>query len=46
MSTFSSWNDLVRGPQHEWGQLSGGCHPNCGVGMAVMVDKETKEGKP
>jgi len=26
--------------------LSCGCHPNCGVGMAVMVDKETKEAKP
>src|ERR1700757_2545981 len=43
MSTFSDWSDLVHGPQHEWGQLSCGCHPNCGVGMAVMVDKETKE---
>jgi uncharacterized radical SAM superfamily Fe-S cluster-containing enzyme len=46
MSTFSDWSDLVHGPQHEWGQLSCGCHPNCGVGMAVMVDKETKEAKP
>ncbi len=27
-------------------QLSCGCHPNCGVGMAVMVDKETKEAVP
>jgi len=26
--------------------LSCGCHPNCGVGMAVMVDKETKEAVP
>src|ERR1039458_5229350 len=33
-------------PQLDWGQLSCGCHPNCGVGMAVMVDKETKETKP
>jgi uncharacterized radical SAM superfamily Fe-S cluster-containing enzyme len=43
MSTFSDWADLVHGPQHEWGQLSCGCHPNCGVGLAIMVDKETKE---
>src|SRR5437870_691372 len=43
MSTFSDWADLVHGPQHEWGQLSCGCHPNCGVGLAVMIDKETKE---
>ncbi len=46
MSTFSDWSDLVHGPQATWGQLSCGCHPNCGVGMAVMVDKETKEAVP
>ena len=46
ISTFSDWSDLVHGPQAEWGQLSCGCHPNCGVGMAVMVDKETKEAVP
>ncbi len=46
MSTFSDWSDLVHGPQADWGQLSCGCHPNCGVGMAVMVDKETKEARP
>jgi 7,8-dihydro-6-hydroxymethylpterin dimethyltransferase len=26
--------------------LSCGCHPNCGTGMAVMIDKETKEAVP
>jgi uncharacterized radical SAM superfamily Fe-S cluster-containing enzyme len=46
ISTFSDWSDLVHGPQAGWGQLSCGCHPNCGVGMAVMVDKETKERAP
>ena len=46
ISTFSDWSDLVHGPQYSWGQLSCGCHPNCGVGMAVMVDKETKEKVP
>src|ERR687883_137671 len=46
MSTFSDWSDLIHGPQSDWGQLSCGCHPNCGVGMAVMVDKETKEARP
>src|SRR5205809_1663736 len=46
MSTFSDWSDLVHGPQAGWGQLSCGCHPNCGVGMAVMIDKETKEFRP
>src|SRR5512145_1722214 len=46
MSTFSDWADLVHGPTAEWGNLSCGCHPNCGVGMAVMIDKETKEAVP
>ncbi|MBS1826167.1 MAG: radical SAM protein [Acidobacteria bacterium] len=43
MSTFSDWSDLTHGPEATWGQLSCGCHPNCGIGMGVMVDKETKE---
>ena len=46
MSTFSDFADLVHGPDHDWGQLSCGCHPNCGIGLAVMVDKETKERAP
>ena len=46
MSTFSDWSDLVHGPEANWGQLSCGCHPNCGLGMAVLVDKETKEAVP
>src|SRR5258708_36369917 len=46
MSTFSDFADLVHGPAAEFGQLSCGCHPNCGIGMAVMVDKETKEAAP
>jgi uncharacterized radical SAM superfamily Fe-S cluster-containing enzyme len=46
MSTFSDWADLIHGPNAEWGQLSCGCHPDCGIGMALMVDKETKEAAP
>ncbi|HEX7359344.1 MAG TPA: radical SAM protein [Bryobacteraceae bacterium] len=46
MSTFSDFADLVHGPAADWGQLSCGCHPNCGVGMAIMCDKETKEAVP
>ncbi len=46
MSTFSDFADLVHGPEADWGQLSCGCHPNCGIGMAVMCDKETKEAVP
>src|SRR5215510_5028775 len=46
MGTFTDWADVVKGPANEWGNLSCGCHPNCGVGMAVMIDKETKEAVP
>ncbi|MGA2539860.1 MAG: radical SAM protein, partial [Terracidiphilus sp.] len=46
MSTFSDWADNVHGPNNDWGQLSCGCHPNCGIGMALMIDKETKEAVP
>ncbi len=46
MSTFSNWADHVHGPGADWGQLSCGCHPNCGVGMGIMVDKITKEAAP
>src|SRR5690349_10873273 len=46
ISTFSDFADHVHGPDATWGQVSCGCHPNCGVGMAVMVDKETKESAP
>ncbi len=43
MSVFSDFADLVHGPQADWGQMSCGCHPNCGVGTAFMINKETKE---
>jgi uncharacterized radical SAM superfamily Fe-S cluster-containing enzyme len=46
MSTFSDFADLVHGPTADWGQISCGCHPNCGIGMVVMCDKETKEYRP
>ena len=46
MGTFSDWADLVHGPTNDWGQLNCGCHPNCGIGMAMMIDKETKEAAP
>jgi uncharacterized radical SAM superfamily Fe-S cluster-containing enzyme len=46
MGTFTDWADVVKGPDNEWGNLTCGCHPNCGIGMAVMIDKETKEAVP
>ncbi|MGH7570430.1 MAG: radical SAM protein [Gemmatimonadota bacterium] len=46
MGTFSDLADMVHGPQAEWGQVSCGCHPNCGVGTALMVNKHTGEFAP
>ncbi len=46
MGTFTDWADVVKGPETEWGNLACGCHPNCGIFMAVMIDKETKEAVP
>src|SRR3954454_18292401 len=46
IGTFTDWADVVHGPDRDWGQLTCGCHPNCGIGMAVMIDKETKESVP
>jgi 7,8-dihydro-6-hydroxymethylpterin dimethyltransferase len=48
MGTFSDWADQMHAQDsnNDWGQLSCGCHPNCGTGMAVMIDKETKEAVP
>ena len=46
MGAFADFADLVHGPEADWGQVSCGCHPNCGVGTAVMIDKETREMRP
>jgi 7,8-dihydro-6-hydroxymethylpterin dimethyltransferase len=46
VGTFTDWADIVHGPTAQWGNLTCGCHPNCGIGMALMIDKETKEAVP
>ncbi len=46
MGAFADFADLSHGPQAQWGQVSCGCHPNCGIGSAMMIDKETKEAVP
>ena len=45
-SAISSVTDLIKGPGADWGSLSCGCHPDCGIGMAFMVSKRTKAWKP
>jgi 7,8-dihydro-6-hydroxymethylpterin dimethyltransferase len=46
ISTFAGFSDMVKGRESNWGSLSCGCHPNCGVGTALMINKETKEWAP
>ena len=46
ISTFAGFADMVKGQDSHWGSLSCGCHPNCGVGTALMINKETKEWAP
>src|SRR5438309_1502234 len=46
IGAFTDFADLVHGPQTEWGQLSCGCHPNCGVGTVLMINKKNKEWAP
>ena len=46
MSSFADAADVAHGPQSQWGQVSCGCHPNCGVGTALMINKQTKEMAP
>ncbi len=46
MGAFADFADLVHGPEAQWGQVSCGCHPNCGVGTALMINKETGEWAP
>src|SRR5205809_4392679 len=46
ISTFAGFSDMVKGQESNWGSLSCGCHPNCGVGTALMINKETKEWAP
>jgi len=46
VSAFADVTDLINGPAQEWGTMKCGCHPNCGVGAALMVSKKTKEWAP
>ncbi len=46
MGSFTDWADVTHGAEKEFGQLTCGCHPNCGIGMAIMIDKDTKEAVP
>jgi uncharacterized radical SAM superfamily Fe-S cluster-containing enzyme len=46
LSPFGDVVDLMDGPDRDFGQLNCGCHPNCGVGTILFVNKRTKEMVP
>ncbi len=46
LSPFGDMCDLIDGPDKDWGQLKCGCHPNCGVGTILFVNKQTRQMVP
>ncbi len=46
MGAFADIADVAHGPNADWGQVSCSCHPNCGVGTALMVNKKNGEWAP
>jgi uncharacterized radical SAM superfamily Fe-S cluster-containing enzyme len=41
MNPFSDVVDLTLGERAEFGALKCGCHPNCGIGPVLLVNKKT-----
>jgi len=46
MGPFSDLADLLQSPASDFGALSCGCHPNCGMGTILFVNKKTREMVP
>ena len=46
MNPFSDAVDLLMGQNSEFGALKCGCHPNCGIGTVLLVNKRTKQMMP
>jgi hypothetical protein len=46
MGTFGDLTDLLLAEHADWGALKCGCHPNCGIGTALLVHKTTKQMVP
>ncbi len=43
---FTDLKDLLSGPRAEWGSLSCGTHPDCGVATILVVNARTKQALP
>ncbi len=46
LSPFGDVCDLMDGPDKKFGQLKCGCHPNCGIGTVLFVNKKTRQMVP
>jgi uncharacterized radical SAM superfamily Fe-S cluster-containing enzyme len=46
MGPFGDLTDLLLAESADWGALKCGCHPNCGIGTALLVHKKTKQMVP
>lgn len=46
MNSLSNVVDLLQGANAEFGALNCGCHPNCGIGTILLVNKRTKQTVP
>ncbi|HEY1692619.1 MAG TPA: radical SAM protein [Polyangiaceae bacterium] len=42
MGPFGDLTDLLLAEGSDWGALHCGCHPNCGIGTALLVNKRTR----
>jgi hypothetical protein len=46
LGPFSDLVDLLLGKDADFGSMKCGCHPNCGIGTILMVNKKTREMVP
>jgi uncharacterized radical SAM superfamily Fe-S cluster-containing enzyme len=46
MGPFSDLTDTLMGERADWGALKCGCHPDCGIGTVLFVNKRTKQMVP
>ncbi len=46
LGPFGDLTDLILAGRTEWGALKCGCHPNCGIGTALLVHKKTRRMVP
>jgi uncharacterized radical SAM superfamily Fe-S cluster-containing enzyme len=46
LGPFSDLVDQLMGDRADWGSMKCGCHPNCGIGTILMVNKRTRQAVP